>query len=45
MDQQERELWETVKPYLDGCELKKDAPEEIKAAHEELRRIAWEQGQ
>lgn len=44
-DPHERELWESIKPYLEGGELKKDAPKEIIEASDELKRIAWEQGQ
>ncbi len=45
VDENERKLWESVKPYLEGCKLKEDAPKEIIEASEELKKIAWEQGQ
>ncbi len=38
----EKELWEMVKPYLNGCELRSDAPPEVIAAREELHKISWD---
>lgn len=43
VDPHEKELWEKIKPYLDGCTLRKDAPPEIIAADKELKKIAWEE--
>lgn len=45
IDSHERELWEKVKPYIEGSELKKDAPDDVVKAREELRKLAWEQEQ
>ena len=39
-DPRERELWEKVKPYLDGCHLREDAPIEVVEADKELLSIA-----
>lgn len=41
-DLRERELWEKVKPYLNGCHLRKDSPQEVIEADAELHRIAWD---
>ena len=41
-DPRERELWEKVKPYLDGCRLREDAPIEVVEADKELHKIAWD---
>ena len=41
-DPREKELWETVKPYLDGCQLIDDAPIEVVEADKELHKIAWD---
>lgn len=38
----EKELWEKVKPYLEGCHLRKDAPQEIIEADKELHKMAWD---
>lgn len=35
----ERELTELILPYFDGLELREDAPEEIKKAHQELIKL------
>ena len=40
----EKELWDIVEPYLDGCKLRPDAPPEVVAADEELTRLAWDPG-
>ena len=40
----EKELWEIVKPYLDGCKLRPDAPPEVIAADKELIELAWDLG-
>lgn len=45
VDTHERKLWEKVKPYLEGCKLKKDAPADVIKAREELKKLAWEQEQ
>ena len=41
-DSHDRALWEKVKPYLDGCHLRADAPMEIIEADKELHEIAWD---
>ena len=41
-DPREKELWEKVKPYLDGCRLREDAPIEVVEADKELHKIAWD---
>lgn len=45
VDEHERELWEKIKPYIEGDGLKKDAPSDVIDAREELRKIAWKQEQ
>ena len=44
-DPRELSLWEKIKPYLEGCKLKENAPKEIVEASKELKKIAWELGQ
>ena len=41
-DPYEKELWEKVKPWLDGCHLREDAPADVVAADKELYRISWD---
>lgn len=41
-DPREKELWEKVKPYLDGCHLREDAPIEVVEADKELHKTAWD---
>lgn len=41
-DPYEKELWEKVKPYLEGCHLREDTPPEIVEANRELHRLAWD---
>lgn len=41
-DLREKELWKKVKPYLDGCHLREDAPIEVVEADKELHKIAWD---
>lgn len=33
------ELMKKIRPYMDGCDIKEDAPEEIKKEYE--RYMAW----
>lgn len=41
-DLREKELWKKVKPYLDGCHLREDAPIEVVEVDKELHKIAWD---
>lgn len=41
-DPYEKKLWEKVKPYLEGCHLREDAPQDVIEADKELHRIAWD---
>ena len=41
LDPHEKELWEKVKPYLNGCTLREDAPPDVVEADAELKRMAW----
>lgn len=36
-------LWDMIKPWLDGCTLRKDAPKEIVEAYKEYDRLFDEQ--
>lgn len=38
-----RKLWKEIKPWLNGAELKSDAPEEIKAKLEEFKNLMDEE--
>lgn len=38
-------LWAMIKPWLNGCTLRKDAPKEITEAEEEYNRLFEEQYQ
>ena len=39
---EEEELWEKIEPYLIGCHLADDAPQEIKEAERRFRELGWE---
>lgn len=38
---EERELWTIIKPYVVNCKLVDNAPPEVVAAADELKRLAW----
>ena len=40
VDPREQELWDKVEPWLDGCHLRKDAPQDVIEADKELMRLA-----
>ena len=42
VDPHEIALWDKIEPWLEGCHLRKDAPSDIVAANEELKRILWD---
>ena len=39
---EEKRLWEIVKPYIINCELRENAPPEVKKAAERLGEISWD---
>ena len=42
VDPYEKSLWEEVKPWLDGCQLREDAPQDVVEGDKELMRLAWD---
>lgn len=38
---EERALWAIIKPYVVNCKLVDNAPPEVVAAENELKRLAW----
>lgn len=42
VDPYEKKLWEKVEPWLEGCHLREDAPQDVIEADKELMRLAWD---